>query len=200
MAYAVPILTGLITPVTFLENAVNAAPQLIDAHVSFTAASNPTNFNGGTLTVTGLLPEDTVAIRNQGTSFSQIGISGSNVTFGPVVPGGGVTVIGSFAGGDGSTLTVTFNAHAFPEAIEALIENLTYANSSDTPTASRSLELKITDAAGFPASGIEFAAQTGLANPFNGLDVGNSSTPSLGDLDRDGDLDSVVGDSNGILH
>jgi len=122
MAYAVPILTGLTTPVTFLENAVNAAPQLIDAHVSFTAAGNPTNFNGGTLTVTGLLPEDTVAIRNQGTSFSQIGISGSNVTFGPVVPGGGVTVIGSFAGGDGSTLTVTFNANAWTAAIEALIE------------------------------------------------------------------------------
>jgi len=200
MAYAVPILTGLTTPVTFLENAVNAAPQLIDAHVSFTAAGNPTNFNGGTLTVTGLLPEDTVAIRNQGTSFSQIGISGSNVTFGPVVLGGGVTVIGSFAGGDGSTLTVTFNANAFTAAIEALIENLTYANSSDTPTASRSLELKVTDAAGFAASGIEFAAQTGLANPFNGVDVGNSSTPSLADLDGDGDLDAVVGASNGILH
>jgi FG-GAP-like repeat len=200
MAYAVPILTGLTTPVTFLENAVNAAPQLIDAHVSFTAAGNPTNFNGGTLTVTGLLPEDTVAIRNQGTSFSQIGISGSNVIFGPVVLGGGVTVIGSFAGGDGSTLTVTFNANAFTAAIEALIENLTYANSSDTPTASRSLELKVTDAAGFAASGIEFAAQTGLANPFNGVDVGNSSTPSLADLDGDGDLDAVVGASNGILH
>jgi hypothetical protein len=200
MAYAVPILTGLTTPVTFLENTVNAAPQLIDAHVSFTSAGHPTNFNGGTLTVTGLLPEDTVAIRNQGTSFSQIGISGSNVTFGPVVPGGGVTVIGSFAGGEGSTLTVTFNANAWTAAIEALIENLTYANSSDTPTASRSLELKVTDAAGFAASGIAFAAQTGLANPFNGVDVGDSSTPSMADLDGDGDLDAVVGASNGILH
>ena len=85
-----------------------------------------------------------MAIRNQGTGAGEIGVSGSNVTFGG-------TVIGSFAGGAGSTLTVTFNADATAAAIEALIENLTYANSSDTPTASRSLELKVTDAAGFAA-------------------------------------------------
>ena len=59
------------------------------------------------------------------------------------------------------------------QAIEALIENLTYANSSDTPTASRSLELKVTDAAGFAAiAPLAFAEQTGAANPFNGVDVG----------------------------
>ena len=77
MANSVPTLTGLTTPVTFLEN---AAPQIIAADVTFTDPDN--NFDGGTLTVTGLLAQDTVAIRNQGTGAGQIGVSGGNVSFG----------------------------------------------------------------------------------------------------------------------
>jgi hypothetical protein len=81
-----------------------------------------------------------------------------------------------------------------------LVENLTYANSSDTPTASRSLELKITDAAGFAAiPQIAFAQQSGAANPFNGVDVGGRSSPSFADLDGDGDLDAVVGERYGTV-
>ena len=40
MANSVPTLTGLATPVTFLENTVNATPQIIDADVTFTDADN----------------------------------------------------------------------------------------------------------------------------------------------------------------
>src|SRR5262249_20121220 len=110
MANSVPTLTGLTTPVTFLENTVNATPQLLDASVTFSDADN--NFNGGTLTVSGLATEDTVAIRNQGGGAGEIGVAGSNVSFGG-------TVIGSFAGGAGNTLTVTFNASATAAGIEA---------------------------------------------------------------------------------
>src|SRR5262245_47390869 len=165
MANSVPTLTGLDTPVTLLENTVNATPQIIDASVTFTDPDN--NFNGGTLTVSGLLAEDTVAIRNQGTGAGQIGVSGTDITFGG-------TTIGSFSGGGaGSTLTVTFNTSATAASIDALIENLTYANSSDTPTAGRDLDLKVSDAAGFAAiAPIALAEQTGAANPFNTFDVG----------------------------
>ena len=46
--------------------------------------------------------------------------------------------------------------------------------------------------------------QAGAANPFNGLDVGQASTPELADVDGDGDLDAVIGGftssgSNGVL-
>jgi hypothetical protein len=191
MANSVPTLTGLATPVTFLENLVNGAAQIIDDDVTFTDPDN--NFNGGTLTVSNLLAQDTVAIRNEGTAAGEIGVSGSDVTFGGIL-------IGSFAGGAGGTFTVTFNAAATAAGIEALIENLTYANSSDTPTASRSLELKVTDAAGFAAiAPIAFAEQTGAANPFNTVDVGTDSTPSFADLDGDGDLDALVGGNTGTL-
>ena len=190
------VLTGLTTPVTFLENTVNAAAQIIDADVTFTDPDN--NFDTGTLTVAHLLAEDTVAIRNQGSGAGEIGVAGSSVSFGG-------TLIGGFAGGAGSTFTVTFNAAATAAGIEALIENLTYANSSDTPTASRSLELNVTDAAGFAAiAPLAFAEQTGAANPFNGVIVGitptGHSTPSFADLDGDGDLDAVVGEDGGTLN
>jgi VCBS repeat-containing protein len=50
MANSVPTLTGLTTPVTFLENTVNGAAQIIDADVTFTDPDN--NFDGGALTLT----------------------------------------------------------------------------------------------------------------------------------------------------
>ena len=64
MANSVPILSGL-DAAAFLENAVNGAAQLIDADVTFPDADG--HFSGGTLTVSGLLAEDIVSIRNQGT-------------------------------------------------------------------------------------------------------------------------------------
>ncbi len=65
------------------------------------------------LTVNGS-PDDRLAIRNQGNGAGQIGVAGSNVSYGGVV-------IGVFDGGtDGSTpLAVTFSANATPAAVQA---------------------------------------------------------------------------------
>ena len=55
-------------------------------------------------------------------------------------------LIGGISGGTGSTLDVTFNANATSNAIDALIQNLTYLDSSSNPTFSRTLSLNVTDA------------------------------------------------------
>ncbi|PSF31312.1 hypothetical protein C7H19_23020 [Aphanothece hegewaldii CCALA 016] len=44
-----------------------------------------------------------------------------------------------------------------------------------------------------------FTERTGTSNPFNGIDVGTWSSPTLADIDSDGDLDAVVGERYGTL-
>ncbi|QLE53574.1 tandem-95 repeat protein (plasmid) [Nostoc sp. C057] len=51
-----------------------------------------------------------------------------------------------------------------------------------------------------PPEPFAFVAATGTANPFNGIDVGFSSTPTLADIDGDGDLDVLIGESDGTLN
>jgi len=50
------------------------------------------------------------------------------------------------------------------------------------------------------ATNPSFEAVTGAGNPFNGLNVGTFSSPSLGDFDGDGELDLVAGRENGVFH
>jgi Ca2+-binding RTX toxin-like protein len=45
-----------------------------------------------------------------------------------------------------------------------------------------------------------YTAQTGTANPFNGIDIGSNNAPTLADIDGDGDLDAIVGAGDGILN
>jgi VCBS repeat-containing protein len=44
-----------------------------------------------------------------------------------------------------------------------------------------------------------YTEQTGNSNPFSSIDVGDFSNPTLADLDSDGDLDAIVGASDGTL-
>jgi Ca2+-binding RTX toxin-like protein len=188
MANFIPTLTGLNSP-SFSENGVNATPQIIDPAVTLADADG--NFGGATLTVSGLLPEDVVSLNHQGTGAGQIGFSGGLVTYEGVV-------IGVAAGGTGETFRVTFTLDATTAAVDALIENLTYANASDTPTLERALTIHVADATGAAASAPNAIVQrTGAANPFNGLAIPSFPSPTFADLDGDGDLDAIVGDFNG---
>ncbi len=44
-----------------------------------------------------------------------------------------------------------------------------------------------------------FAAQTGAANPLNGVDVGTYSAPTFVNIDNDGDKDAFIGEINGTI-
>ncbi|RZJ29273.1 MAG: hypothetical protein EON85_07295, partial [Brevundimonas sp.] len=181
-----PGLSAFDATIDFVSNGAGVEPGLLDADVIFVDADDA--FEGGALTVNGLLAEDRVSVRDQGAGPGQIGLSGSLVSFGGVV-------IGTLSGGIGGNLTVTFNAAATSAAVEALIENLTYANVSATPTETRTLVLNVVDAAG--ADLVSFTATAGAANPLDAVNVGSYAAPTMADVDGDGDLDVVVGSYGG---
>ena len=135
----------LSTAITFEENTLNASPQLLSpatAVVDF----DSNNFDGGQLTIgylQGQSASDQLGIRNEGVGAEQIGLSGSDVTYEGIVIGNVL-----LDGVDGSALQVSFNSNATVEAVEALIENLTFANSSEAPNAARLLSLNLEDGDG----------------------------------------------------
>jgi protocadherin Fat 4 len=106
------------------------------------------NLNAGTLTVSFSAGsdnvEDVLSVINQGTGAGQIGVSGSNVTY------GGVS-IGTFTGGSGgSSLVFTFNANATPAVVSALLKHISYLNTdTDSPTTgTRTVRYVLTDGDG----------------------------------------------------
>jgi phage terminase large subunit-like protein len=137
-----PVITRFDTAITYTEN---AAALLLDTN-AVVMDSDSANFATGKLTVQLISngqSKDRLAIRNQGVAAGQIGVSGTNVTFGGIV-------IGTFAGGTGTTaLVVTFNAKATPTRVQALLRNVTYRSVSENPsTAARTVRVKLTDGDG----------------------------------------------------
>ena len=183
-----PILSDFSVDIT-LDGTTVGTPQLIDTDV--TLVDTDGDFDGGTLQISGLTATDRISLRNQGTGAGQIGFDGTTITFGGVV-------IGTATGGIGAAFLVTFNANATTAAVEAAIENLTFQNTDASPDTTRTLTIEVTDAAG-SSSRDAFLELTGAANPFDGFDFGSYAAPTLHDIDGDGDLDAVFGETTGVI-
>ncbi len=140
-----PTLTDVVNMVIFLENTVNATPQVIDADVTLTDLDSP-DFDGGNLTVNysvGGGAEDQLSFDTSGDFTIAAGVLSYMGT-----PIGTIPVAGAGSGIDGNSLIVSFNANATPAIVELLIEAMTYANASDTPTTSRTIEITVDDGDG----------------------------------------------------
>ncbi|MFM8274354.1 MAG: beta strand repeat-containing protein [Gemmata sp.] len=140
-ANPVVALTG--TPLLYT---LSTPPAQIDTAASVTDGDNlATNLANGSLSVSfsaGGTTADQLSIQNQGTAAGQIGVSGSNVTF------GGAT-IATFSGGtNGTTLVVSFTtSNATVAAVSALAKAITYQNLG-TSTAPRQVQFAVNDGAG----------------------------------------------------
>jgi Domain of unknown function (DUF4347)/Cadherin-like/RTX calcium-binding nonapeptide repeat (4 copies)/Bacterial cadherin-like domain len=165
-----PAVTGLTQTVAFAEQALNNSALIIDNTVNF-ADVDSSNFDGGFLRIaysSGSLAEDQLSVRNQGTGSGQIGFSNGIVTFSG-------TQIGSVSsdGNFGSSLEIALNSNATVLAVKTLLENLTYQNTSNTPTSSRTITVTINDGDG--ATSIPVSTII-TVNPFNDAPVqGNNS-------------------------
>ena len=133
--------------------------------------SNSGDFNGGTLTVAFTAngsATDQLTIQNQGVGAGQIGVSGSNVTFGG-------TTIGTFSGGtNGSNLVVTFNASSTPAAAQALLEHIQYSNAT-SPTVAKTLTYTLVDGDGTANGGTDTGSATATIN----VTGGDTTPPTL---------------------
>ncbi|WP_425614262.1 DNRLRE domain-containing protein [Anatilimnocola sp. NA78] len=137
-----PILTLSATPAVYgiggTAIGIDGTATLIDL--------DSADLNTGVLTVTlsaGATADDRVEIRNVGTGPGQIGVSGSNVTFGGVA-------IGTFTGGTGATpLAITFNSSSTPAAAEALLRGITFRNvGTNLATTTRTVMVTMSDGDG----------------------------------------------------
>jgi hypothetical protein len=123
----------------------NDAPLVLSPFAGFADADSP-NFDGGKLTVAIVQNADAadrLSVQDQGTDAGEIGLSGSDVTFGSVV-------IGTLSGGVGATpLEISLNVNATRAAVRALIRNVTFATLGNRPdTAVRSLSFVLDDGDG----------------------------------------------------
>jgi trimeric autotransporter adhesin len=170
------------------------ADVVLDASATFADSDSPV-LTGGNLTyqiTANGTATDELGIRHQGSGAGQIGVSGTDVTHGGVV-------IGTYTGfGNGSTpLVVTFNGNATTTAVQALLRNITYRDTSDTPsTSTRTIELTVSDGSGgtsAPAVGSMSVVAVNDTPVFTGL----NGTPvyTEGTAGTVLDADVTVGDA-----
>ena len=151
---ASPEIEAVSTTRVFSENAVNAAPQRLDADgAAAVSDADSTDFDGGRLILASLAqsvaedefaPQDADAQDELGLDTAgPVSISGADVS----VNG---TLVGTLAedGTNGANLIIDLNANADAGAVEILIESLTYQNSSDDPRPSTMLSLLLEDGDG----------------------------------------------------
>ncbi|MEA3036794.1 MAG: hypothetical protein QOH04_2571 [Sphingomonadales bacterium] len=196
---------GSDTAITYTEN--DPATKLATA--ATVVDPDLLDFNTGTVTFqfsnsTGL-GEDRLTIVNQGNGAGQIGVSGSNVSYGG-------TLIGTFTGGtNGSTpLVVTLNANANNAAVQALVRDVAYTNVTDNPSAAdRTVTVTLTDGDGgtsnVPTATVHVAPvnDAPVANDDNVSAVKNHSatyaaaTLTGNDTDAEGDTIAITAVHNG---
>ena len=197
--------------------AVNEGDPFVQIDADVTFVDSGVGYDGGLLSVTGLLLTDLVSVRNVGTGAGQISFERGVVGFEGVDIG--TTTISS------NGFVVFLNANANRAAIEALVEALQYSSTSDVIVLPHALVLQIQNSLGESSAPVQVAVQftadilngtagddtlSGLRgndviNGFDGLDTlsgGAGNDILFGGLGNDsldgGDADDTLYGDDGI--
>ncbi|CAN5420359.1 hypothetical protein BH10PSE15_BH10PSE15_03280 [soil metagenome] len=138
-------LENIVSSVTFLENAANATPQLIEPGIRLNAGAG-TNYVGGTVRVDALAgweTDDHVVVRNFGSGTGQIGVAGTTVSYAGVA-------IGTLDAATAATpLLLHLNSAATTAAVQALLAAIGYTTTTNSPGAqTRSISFAVSAADG----------------------------------------------------
>ena len=152
-----PVLEGMEETVTFDENTVNAAPQLLnqDGAISLTDMDS-TDLDGGTILVQRIvgssLNEEQLRGPGEGIAQDLFGVAdGNGVSVSGTQVSVGGNVIGTITqdGTGGAPLEIALSStFATPEAVEAILARLSYQNQSDNPLPLRQVAVQVTDGDG----------------------------------------------------
>ncbi len=141
------------------------------------------DFDGGVLTATiavGSVTGDSLFLRDSGNGPGQVGISGSDVSFGG-------TVVGTIAGGTaGSPLTVTFNAASTQAAVQGVARAIAFQTTSlRLAPLPRTIQLSLTDGDGGTSDDLSYILTQSQVRRFGfqeGVDAGQGVYSGAGDV------------------
>jgi len=170
-----PTLTDLSDSISLTEAQANAGYTPLDADVTVTDPYADFSFGG--LEITGLLAEDDLTVIGGGSGATRIGFDN---TTGEVSYAG--AVFAETARVDDGTFVVLFAPGTTPAMVESLIEHIGYRDSSDTPTADRTLTFTLIDSSGDSTSA-DMGISVGAGN-----DAPHVSGPSFISGPFDGDV------------
>lgn len=164
-----PSLTLAAGNISYVEN---ATATLIDP-LAAVSDIDSSDFDTGTVTVqfaAAIDSADRLAVRNEGTSAGQIGVSGNTITF------EGLAIASIVTGQTGGDLTIQLNSAAAPVAVTALLRNLQFSNISENPVvASRSLIMTVSDGDGGTTLASTITANVNAANDAPVLTISGST-------------------------
>jgi ELWxxDGT repeat protein len=184
--------SGITIP-AFAENTVNAAAQpIISGTPVVFALDHEGDWNGGTLSVGGLVAGDVLSLGNVTVTLPVVGaidvvISGTDVYVDSVMVGQYTLA--------GASFEVVFNAAADTQAVTAVINAIHYASTSNAPQATRNLTVTLGDSHGALANltlTIGVTAENDAPTPRGTLNLtvnedGLGATGSATTTDPDGD-------------
>lgn len=142
-----PVITPVAPVATFVEG---GNPQVIDPAGTVTDVDSA-DLDTGVMTVSITLNgtvDDRLQVGNFGSGIGQVGVSGSNISYGGVL-------VGSFSGGSShlDPLIITFNANASPAVVQEVHRSIQFTNVSAAPsTLDREITFALSDGDGGTAT------------------------------------------------